>query len=85
LNSSISASSWVVYFLYGAGFLLVLFSEPTGVMLVTRPQRGGSMWSPNEAARAAEVLRWLGAMLLATGMVERVVEIIIRLRSGNEK
>ncbi len=68
-----------MYCLYIAGFVLALFSEPIGVFLVKRPYAvptgipSGYTWNPDAAARAAEVLRWLGAMLLATGMVERIV------------
>ncbi|MES2461112.1 MAG: hypothetical protein V4671_11055 [Armatimonadota bacterium] len=69
-----SSTSWYVYCLYIAGFALVLFSESLGVSMVARPYgTNGRSWDPKAAAGTAEVLRWLGAMLLATGMVERIV------------
>jgi len=69
----------VVLALCLTGLLLVLFSEPLGLALVRRPHgSNGYSWSPDEARRAAEVLRWLGAFAFSAGLVERIVQAIGR-------
>ena len=70
----------MITFLCIAAFALVLFSEPLGHLLVRRPHgQNGWRWNNDDAQRAAEVLRWLGGMLLAVGLVERLAYAI----SGN--
>jgi hypothetical protein len=70
LNPSVSGP---VSFLYIAGFLLVVFSEPGGVFLTRQPSgRNGWIYNREDAAQAAEVLRWVGAMLPASGIAERI-------------
>lgn len=64
-------------------FVLVLLSESLGLLVVRRPYAGGGwQWNNEDAHRAAEVLRWLGAMLLATGLIERVVYALSKFRAS---
>ncbi len=75
----------VVLALCLTGLLLVLVSEPLGLALVRRPNGfNGYSWNPGEAHRAAEVLRWLGALSFAAGLVERVVGAIERRDQGGD-
>ncbi len=64
-----------------AGLLLVLASESLGPVLVRRPHGdNGYSWSPDEARRAAEVLRWLGGFAFAAGLTERIVQALQAVR-----
>ena len=60
--------------LYIVGALLVWYSETIGVSLATVKTGPTSyQWNHDQAARMAEVCRWLGAMIFAAGLAERLV------------
>lgn len=64
------------------GFLLVVFSEWLGQTVVARVlQADGMPWIPDRAYRAADVFRWVGALLFVAGLVERLVETIREQRN----
>ena len=69
----------IVLWLCVGGFVLVMLSEQIGLKLVTRPYgSSGWRWNEEDAHRVAEVLRWLGAMLFAAGLVERLLRAVAR-------
>lgn len=75
----------IVLGLYIAGFVVVLLSEVLGLLAVGRPYGpNGWHWSPEGAHRAAEIIRWLGAMLFAAGLIERVVHALSAGREPGE-
>lgn len=61
--------------LYIVGTLLVWCSESIGVSLATVKTGPTSyQWNHEQAERMADVCRWLGAMVFAAGLTERLVQ-----------
>jgi hypothetical protein len=69
--------------LCGSGFLLVLFAGSLGVMLSHKSFGGGSWgYTLDDANRATETVRWVGALLFAGGLTERLVGALRSTRTG---
>lgn len=65
-----------------AGVLLVLLSNPLGVLMVQQRVDANTVWmQPEDARHAAEAIRWVGGMVFAAGLVERIVGVIAKNRS----
>jgi hypothetical protein len=69
------------------GFVLVCLAEPIGQALVHKPQVGPNSygWSPDEAKKIAQNLRWTGSLIFALSLVERLVLAVRSLRREIEK
>ncbi len=76
--------AWVLVIV---GFATVCLSGSLGHTLVQKVQFGpGSYgWNPEQAKEIAQNLRWIGSMIFALGLVERLVLEIRSVRRKIEK
>ncbi len=61
---------WLAILCICVGVLFVFGADPLAIILA---KGGGDIWSPREAEHLASIIRTIGAMLFAVGLVERVL------------
>ena len=64
----------LMWLLLCGGLILVCFANPLGQLLVPKEYAGTSVgWNPDDVREIAFVLRILGVMVFAAGLVERLI------------
>ena len=75
---------WLTGGLIALGLFLVLFSDWLGYELVPKRsyEQGGFSWHTDDAKAIAVNVRIVGGMAFAAGLVERLVAVITKSKSG---